>query len=124
MPANPNYAQGVNVADQQNDPNSLLNFYRRMLRLRKGTPALIAGDYRPLHETAGDCFAFLRQSAEDRQTCLVALNLSEREQTLSFDLTPRTARCLFSTHESDGTIQNLSGLKIPPFGIYVGELGV
>ena len=41
-------------------PNSLLNFYRRMLRLRKQTPALIAGDYTSLHEDATDYLAFLR----------------------------------------------------------------
>ena len=41
LPFNPNYAQGINVADQQNDPESMLNFYKRMLRLRKQTPALI-----------------------------------------------------------------------------------
>ena len=52
LPMNPNYIQGVNVADQQHDPKSMLNFYKRMLRLRKQTPALIVGDYTPLHETA------------------------------------------------------------------------
>ncbi len=62
LPVNPNYAQGVNVAEQMDDPDSLLNFYRRMLRLRKGTPALIAGDYTPLHEEAEDYLAFLRRS--------------------------------------------------------------
>ena len=62
LPVNPNYAQGVNVAEQMDDPNSLLNFYRRMLRLRKGTPALTAGDYTPLHEEAEDYVAFLRRS--------------------------------------------------------------
>jgi alpha-glucosidase len=34
LPVNPNYATGVNVACQEGDPHSLLNFYRGMLRLR------------------------------------------------------------------------------------------
>ncbi|MCI0579696.1 MAG: alpha-glucosidase, partial [Chloroflexi bacterium] len=62
LPVNPNYAQGINLADQLDDPASLLNFYRRLLRLRRQTPALIAGDYQPLHETAVDYLAFLRQT--------------------------------------------------------------
>ena len=62
LPVNPNYAQGVNVAAQLDDPGSLLTFYRRLLRARQQTPALIAGDYTPLHEEAEDYLAFLRSS--------------------------------------------------------------
>ncbi len=60
LPVNPNYAQGVNVASQLADPDSLLNFYRRLLHVRRRTPALIAGDYTPLHEHAQDYLALLR----------------------------------------------------------------
>jgi alpha-glucosidase len=60
LPVNPNYARGINVAEQSGDPGSLLNFYRRLLRARRQTPALIAGDYTPLHEEAEDYLAFLR----------------------------------------------------------------
>jgi alpha-glucosidase len=122
LPTNPNYAQGVNVADQQNDPESMLNFYKRMLRLRKRTPALIEGGYIPLHETAEDYFAFLRQSQYTGQTCLVVLNLSDKTHNLKFDLTARDARCLFSTHMLEGEIVSLEALKIIPFEIFVGEL--
>jgi glycosidase len=34
LPVNPNYAQGVNVADQEQNPNSLLNYYRRLIAVR------------------------------------------------------------------------------------------
>ena len=122
LPINPNYAQGINVADQQNDPESMLNFYKRMLRLRKHTPALIEGDYTPLHETAEDYFAFLRQSQDTGQTCLVVLNLSDKIHNLKFDLPSRDARCLFSTHTLEGETVSLEAVKIAPFEIFVGEL--
>jgi len=122
LPVNPNYAQGVNVAEQQSDPDSMLNFYKRMLRFRKQTPALIAGDYTPLHEKAEDYFAFLRRSAEAGQTCLVVLNTSDKAHTLNFELTPRAARCLFSTSKTEGARHDLVELKIAPFEIYIGEL--
>ncbi|MGZ9222038.1 MAG: alpha-amylase family glycosyl hydrolase, partial [Anaerolineales bacterium] len=122
LPLNPNYAQGINVADQQNGRDSMLNFYRRMLRLRKQTPALIEGDYTPLHETAKDYFAFLRQSQDIGQTCLVVLNLSDKTHNVKFDLTSQNARCLFSTHGVEGETVSLEALKIGPFEIFVGEL--
>ena len=42
---NPNYTQ-VNVAAQEEDPDSLLNFYRSLLSYRKGEPLALYGDYR------------------------------------------------------------------------------
>lgn len=80
LPVNPNYAQGVNVADQDGDPASLLNFYRRALRMRRGTPALMEGEYVPLAPKAKDYLAFLRRTED--QTCLVVLNFSERRLAL------------------------------------------
>jgi alpha-glucosidase len=130
LPVNPNYAQGVNVADQLDDPGSLLAFYRRMLRVRKRTPALIAGDYTPLHEEAEDHLAFLRRSEADPstgsgqagQTCLVVLNMSNRAHTLSFDLDAHTAQLLFSNRARDGDTDDLSQLSMAPFEIYIAEL--
>ena len=122
LPLNPNYIQGVNVADQQNDRKSMLNFYKRMLRLRKQTPALIVGDYTPLHETAEGYFACLRRSQAGGQTCLVVLNLSDKTYNLKFDLNARAARCLFSTHIVEGETLSLEELKITPFEIFVGEI--
>jgi alpha-glucosidase len=122
LPINPNYARGVNVADQQDDPESMLNFYKRLLRVRKQTPALIEGDYTPLHETAADYIAFLRQSQETGQTCLVVLNLSEKIHNLKFDLDSPSARCLFSTHIPEGENVTLEALTLEPFEIFIGEL--
>ena len=120
LPVNPNYAQGINVADQEDDPGSLLNFYRQMLRLRKQTPALVAGRYTPLHEAAADYLAFLRHTDAvplkgAGQTCLVVLNFTEGSHTLRFDLKHRAARRLFSSSARDGAIDDVSQLDIGPF---------
>jgi alpha-glucosidase len=119
LPVNPNYAEGVNIAGQEADPHSMLAFYKRMLALRKQTPALIAGDYTPLLEDHEDCLCFLRST--DDQTCLVVLNFSENTHTLTFDLDCASSRLLFSTQDraNEG---NLSALTIAPFEIYIAEL--
>ena len=41
---NDNYTR-INVAAQEEDPNSLLNFYRSLLRFRKEHPVVLQGDY-------------------------------------------------------------------------------
>jgi alpha-glucosidase len=135
LPVNPNYGQGVNVAEQLDDPGSLLYFYRRMLRVREQTPALIAGDYTPLHEEAEDYLAFLRsvppsvppaggeEGGGRGQTCLVVLNMSDQAHRLSFSLDADEARLIFSSHTRDGDTDDLSQLTIAPFEIYIAELG-
>ena len=124
LPVNPNCTQGINVVDQQNDPQSMLNFYKQMLRCRRHTPALIDGDYTPLHEKSDDYFAFLRRSPSSGKTCLVVLNLSTKAHHLKFDLPSHAARCLFSTHKSVSDEVPLASLKIAPYEVFVGELNL
>jgi glycosidase len=100
----------------------MLNFYKQLLRLRKRTPALVDGDYTPLHRSAQDYFAFLRQSQETGQTCLVVLNLSESPQTLHFDLDSQVLHPQFSTQTPAAESLSLTALSIAPFGVFIGEL--
>jgi alpha-glucosidase len=62
LPVNPNYKDGINVTDQEKNPSSLLNYYKHLLHVRRSSNALQAGEYIPLHPTAKEYFAFLRQS--------------------------------------------------------------
>lgn len=122
LPLHPNYAQGINVAAQENDPASMLNFYKRLLQVRRQTPALIDGSYQALHEDSPEYFAFLRKSQANGQTCLVVLNTSERAHTIKFDLSSTEACCLFSTHKAVDETLPLAALKIEPFEVFIGEL--
>ena len=122
LPVNPNYAEGVNVADQLAVPGSLLNFYKRMLRLRRNTPALIIGDYTPLNENAEHYLAFLRTSPGDGQACLVILSYSDQTQQTSFELPGKQAHLLYSSTEGREAMLSLVNMKLEPYEILVAEL--
>jgi glycosidase len=122
LPLNANNAMGVNVATQEGDPNSLLSFYRRLLGLRRTTPALIAGDYHALHPHTESYLAFLRHDGSTGQTCLVILNHSNENQTASFDLGDRQPRLLFSSQARDNQPLALDGLTLAPFELVIAEL--
>jgi alpha-glucosidase len=94
LPVNPNYAEGINVADQDKDSRSLLNFYRAMTRIRHENPALVAGEYEVLNSDAS-CITFLRKSEE--QTCLVAINMTAKPRHLNLNLSGKL-NLVFSTH--------------------------
>jgi alpha-glucosidase len=72
LPLAPDYATN-NVEALSRDPRSILTLYRQLVALRRSTPALAVGAYRPL-ETECAVFGFVRAYGND-QTC-VLLNLS------------------------------------------------
>ena len=124
LPIDPNYRDGINVQDQQHNPNSLLNYYRYLLQVRKSSPALIAGEYIPLHPTAQDYFAFLRRSAA--QTVLVILNFSEKKLELDFspvqEIKDHDLQILFSSAERLKTAKPSSDVTISAFEVFIAEL--
>ncbi|MEN3975765.1 alpha-glucosidase [Emcibacter sp. SYSU 3D8] len=70
---NPDYAV-TNVAAERADPGSVYHHYRRMIALRKATPALVHGDFVPVDAGNPDIFAYVR--ALDDVLLLVMLNVS------------------------------------------------
>lgn len=97
LPVHPNY-RWRNVEAQLQDERSLLNHYRRLLRLRKDKVALRRGLFQPLSFEPRRLLAYLRQF--ENQTILVALNFSTRPVRLALGGTLRAARWkpLFSTY--------------------------
>ena len=70
-----------NVDVQKEDPKSLFNFYRKLLKLRKNTPALQKGMFVPLTYDPQQVMGYLRQV--EGQTVLVALNFGKRKIKLA-----------------------------------------
>ncbi|WP_130835664.1 glycoside hydrolase family 13 protein [[Erwinia] mediterraneensis] len=70
---NPNYTR-INVARQQQEPDSVLNFYRALIRLRKSEPALVYGRYQLQMATHPQIYAYTRTL--DEAQLLILCNLS------------------------------------------------
>ncbi len=100
-----------NVAAESTDPNSMLSFYRRLFWLRKGSPALFGGSYRPV-DAPGDCFVYWRESGSERK--LVALNFSAKPLRLQAGLSGK-ARLALSTHPDAPAGVTLDALELRPY---------
>jgi alpha-glucosidase len=74
LPVNSNYIHR-NVLAQRADPDSIFNFTKKLLALRKEIPALRRGDFVPLKTPPG-LLAYLRRMEE--QSVLVVVNFSAR----------------------------------------------
>lgn len=76
---NPNY-QEINVAAQEKNPNSALNHFRSMTKLRKNNPVLVYGDYELLQKEHPEIYAFTRTLGEDKM--LILLNFSQEASSI------------------------------------------
>jgi glycosidase len=89
----------------------MLALTRALLALRRSSPALHWGSYRPVGPAPPDCFVYLRE--HDRQTFLVALNLSAEERTVAcqdFD----AGKVVLSTRLDREESVNLAQLVLRP----------
>jgi len=108
-----------NVAAQSADPTSILNLYRRLLRYRRGSPALYGGDYRALDAGDDDCFVYLRTAGDERR--LIALNFSADQRCISAP-GEDAGQIVISTHlDREGKV-SLSRLELRPHEGLIVEL--
>ena len=70
---NPNYTE-INVAAQENDPDSLLNFYRQAVALRKKLSCVRNGDYVEHFKSSKKLYCYSRRNS--RQRILVVCSFS------------------------------------------------
>jgi alpha-glucosidase len=85
----------VNVAAQRDDPRSILTLYRRLMALRRETPALSVGACAAA-EAHGDVLGYTRTYAG--QQLLVMLNLGSQPQQLELHPAHSQGRITLSTH--------------------------
>jgi oligo-1,6-glucosidase len=71
---NPNYVT-LNKDAQEKDPNSCLNYFRKMIQLRKNNEALVYGKYTLLDKNNPAVYAYTREWKGKK--FLVLLNFSE-----------------------------------------------
>ncbi len=86
-----------NVANQSIDEYSLLNFFKRLITLRKRNKALTHGAWKPVSRGTQGVFAYIREY--EKKILCITLNFSNKPQTLSAGHRGQW-KVLFSTHRS------------------------
>ena len=113
---NDNYTK-INVAAQDDDPDSLLNFYRRLLRFRKETPVAIWGDYRE-HRPEDKNFYVYERNHEGQRLLVICSFTDEQlrfEAPEGFNL--NKGSCVLSNYDMNFVIAN--GFTTRPYELRV-----
>jgi alpha-glucosidase len=119
LPVSSNYVN-VNVASEAADSNSLLNWYRQLIALRRSMPALYEGEYVPLRNSDSHTLSYLRQAGKSK--VLVILNMSGNEQTITFpsgEFGSATGKVLLSSEAQP--LASLESVRLGPYGVILLE---
>ena len=119
LPVPPTY-KTHNVADESKDPDSVLEFYRKVLNMRHTNEALLDGSYKAINESDANVLSYLR--VYRGQAVVVSLNMSGMPQTADLDLKAngfKSARSLLATGKSEVRGEEVS---LEPYGVFIGEL--
>lgn len=106
-----------NVAVQTEDAGSVLNWYRKLIALRRTHPAM-AGDFITVDRANAAVFAYQRRSAQGN--VLVLLNFSDKpaKVTLANAQVARVTRAL----AANGAREGGDGVVLQPFGAFIAEV--
>ncbi|MEW9050833.1 MAG: alpha-glucosidase [Neobacillus sp.] len=77
---NPNYSE-INVEAQENDPDSILSFYKKLIKLRKDHPLFVYGTYELLLANHPRLFVYTRKLGS--RQAIVMNNFSEQSTRFS-----------------------------------------
>ena len=112
LKVNDNYPE-INVAAQENDPDSVLNHYRRLTALRKSPEyrqLFTYGKFRPAFEKSYRVLAYYRE--KDNQRVLVAANFGREKQHLHLPGAVKKTLLTNSGREITGSAMTLAPSEV------------
>lgn len=113
---NPNYKE-VNAEKELSDPNSLLNFYKKLIRFRKENEIVLKGDYKEYYANSKNLYVYER--TYNNQRMLVICSFTEKsvafEAPEGYDLSKGVK--VLGNYESEHICGN--GFKTRPYEMRV-----
>ena len=107
LAVNPNYPE-INAAQALGDRHSIYHFMQELLRLRRGSLALVYGDYVDHAPDRPELFLYSRTLGTERY--LVAMNFSRKNCSVPLPQGWEQARVIHTNMSSAATAQPMSEL--------------
>lgn len=118
--SNPNYKM-INVAKELQDSDSIFNYYKKLIALRKQHEVMVYGKYELLLPDHPEIYAFTRTLGDEK--LLVVLNFFGKQPLFELpeELSGATGEILISNYEVDGGT-SLNALSLRPYEARVYKL--
>jgi alpha-glucosidase len=125
LPVPANY-KTINVQTELADPNSLLNWHKKLIAMRREVPALRDGGMVMLDTANPSVLSYVRMAPAGGHAVVVALNMTGQAQAISLDLSSagiaqKAVRTLLT---NDVSLQGgtSTSMTLQPFASWVGTL--
>lgn len=112
---NPNYKE-INVAQQDDDPDSILNFYRDLLMVRKDYDVFVYGDFEELEFSNPDLYIYKKTLGNEK--IMVALNFGSENTDFAIDANTSMGDIIINNYKKLGVKDNIIQLE-PYQGVIV-----
>jgi alpha-glucosidase len=125
LPVASNY-KTVNVQTELADPNSLLNWHKNLIEMRKKRDAVRDGGMVMLDGTNPSVLSYVRTAPPGHHNIVVALNMTGQAQKIALDLKEagiqQTAIKTLLTNEPSLMGATSTSITLPPFASWIGEV--
>jgi alpha-glucosidase len=125
LPVPASYAS-INVRAELADPNSMLNWYRQLIALRRSNPALHDGKMAFLDQDNANVLTFVRVDDSGRAV-LISLNMTGTSQTVNLSPSDAGAKgtqvtTLMTSDASLASVKSTQGVELPPFATWIASI--
>lgn len=115
----------VNVEAEKADPNSLLNWYMKLIEMRRKEPAIRDGSIAMLDTKNTSVLSYIRNGAAGKPSIVVALNFTGQAQTISLEPKNtgggKTVHTILTDDPALSSTDSLS-FSLAPFATWVGSI--
>jgi alpha-glucosidase len=126
LPVAPDYTT-VNVKTEEGKPDSLLNWNKKLISMRRKDPTLRDGKQVMLDETNPSVLSYLREGVGGSPSIVVAINFTSEPQTVSLNpetagVSGKTVSTLLTDAPSLKATSSLEKMTLPPYASWVGSV--
>ena len=116
----------VNVKTESSQPDSMLNWYKKLIAMRRSNPALHAGAFALLNPDNPSVLSFIRKGTGGGAAVLVAVNCTAEPQTLTLDtaaagVTGSSVKTLLTSDPALASARTTT-LTLPPYASWIGSV--
>ena len=104
LKVNPNYTT-VNAEQQEKDPNSTLNYFRKLVQLRKKESTLVYGKFELVDENNPAIFAYTREL--NGKKLLIVLNFTSKNASVKTGINIKGAKVLMNNYATPSKSEEL-----------------
>jgi oligo-1,6-glucosidase len=120
IPVNPNYTE-INAALEEKDPNSCLNYFRKLVALRRNNPVLVYGKYNLLDKENRQVYAYSREG--EGKKMLILLNFSSNNAEIKLNISTDGAKQVLSNYSGEQSNQSgQSDFRLRPYEAIIFQL--